>query len=381
MKIKSIRLERYKRFVDTEEKFSFVDEDTGKPYDLIVLVGENGCGKSSILQAIAATLGTATQQIPFPDALDWAGFNISGIDANYRGKSEITLDVAFAEDELQATNAYFDEVGIKEVDEQLVFAPVINLLKKQSYLTEKPASQTSVLLKLYFDVNRPSGLESYPYIVDSGKPELNNQFLGRQYAKDLIYNKRQSPEGLLQRVGGIFWYTEHRTFYSIMPTIYDKSERNPNKEINEIRWLFTRWFAEDNRPKVTEFQRVYQKFFPNRQLLRIGQSQLPQASKVYFEEMTSKYIYELEELSGGERALLPIILDFVEREISNSVILIDELELHLHPPLQQALLFNLQNLGKNNQFIITTHSDYVAMMIGAMPSAKLIRVDIDNENN
>jgi predicted ATP-binding protein involved in virulence len=36
-----------------------------------------------------------------------------------------------------------------------------------------------------------------------------------------------------------------------------------------------------------------------------------------------------------------------------SVILIDEIELHLHPPMQQTLLRALPKLGKNNQFIIT----------------------------
>jgi predicted ATP-binding protein involved in virulence len=40
-----------------------------------------------------------------------------------------------------------------------------------------------------------------------------------------------------------------------------------------------------------------------------------------------------------------------------------EIELHLHPPMQQALLRTLPKLGKNNQFIITTHSDYVAQLV------------------
>lgn len=365
MKIKSVRLERYKRFVDTT--FDFIDEDTGKPYDLIVLVGENGCGKSSILQAIAATLDTATQKIPSPHDLAWPGFNISGIDANHRGKSEITLEVVFSEDELQATSEYFEAVGYEDVPDKTLS----NAISQLAYLT-KPAQEKLVKLRLYFNPKPNSGLEDYPYDVETGESELNKQFLGRRYAEKLIYNKRQSPQDLMQRVGGIFWYDQHRRFYITMPTAYDKNESKPN---DEIRWRFTRWFAEDNRPKVAEFQRIYQKFFTNRQLLRIGQIQPKLAPPVYFEEIESKYIYELEELSGGERALLPIIIDFAEQEINNSVILIDELELHLHPPLQRALIYNLQNLGNNNQFIITTHSDYVANMVRAIPRSKLIRVD------
>ncbi len=73
--------------------------------------------------------------------------------------------------------------------------------------------------------------------------------------------------------------------------------------------------------------------------------------------------YELGEMSGGERAIFPMIFDFANWGIHNSTILIDELELHLHPPLQQGLLKALRNLGNNNQFIITTHSDAVEAIV------------------
>jgi predicted ATP-dependent endonuclease of OLD family len=67
-------------------------------------------------------------------------------------------------------------------------------------------------------------------------------------------------------------------------------------------------------------------------------------------------------MSAGERVIFPILIDFANWNINNSIIIIDELELHLHPPLQQALVDLLPRLGKNNQFIITTHSEDVAAM-------------------
>jgi predicted ATP-dependent endonuclease of OLD family len=68
-------------------------------------------------------------------------------------------------------------------------------------------------------------------------------------------------------------------------------------------------------------------------------------------------------MSAGERAIFPMIIDFANWKVNNSIILIDEIELHLHPPLQQALISALPKFGNNNQFIITTHSDYVAYMV------------------
>ena len=67
-------------------------------------------------------------------------------------------------------------------------------------------------------------------------------------------------------------------------------------------------------------------------------------------------------MSAGERAIFPILLDFARWNINNSIIIIDEVELHLHPPLQQAFVRSLSKLGKNNQFILTTHSESVTSM-------------------
>jgi predicted ATP-dependent endonuclease of OLD family len=45
-----------------------------------------------------------------------------------------------------------------------------------------------------------------------------------------------------------------------------------------------------------------------------------------------------------------------------SIILIDELELHLHPPEQQTLYARLPLLAPDCQFLITTHSPDLASL-------------------
>jgi predicted ATPase len=85
----------------------------------------------------------------------------------------------------------------------------------------------------------------------------------------------------------------------------------------------------------------------------------------YFYITDGENEYEIAEMSAGERAIFPLLVDFSNLTINNSIVLIDEIELHLHPPLQQSFLNALSKLGENNQFIITTHSDYIATMIPA----------------
>ena len=73
MKIQSLQLEYFKKF--RQQDFDFTDSETGLAKDLIVILGMNGFGKTSILQAIAATLGTESRKIAanfrFNLLLDW----------------------------------------------------------------------------------------------------------------------------------------------------------------------------------------------------------------------------------------------------------------------------------------------------------------------
>lgn len=45
--------------------------------------------------------------------------------------------------------------------------------------------------------------------------------------------------------------------------------------------------------------------------------------------------------------------------MNNSVILIDEPEISLHPQWQKKIIDVYESIGKNNQFIIATHSPHI----------------------
>lgn len=79
---------------------------------------------------------------------------------------------------------------------------------------------------------------------------------------------------------------------------------------------------------------------------------------------------ELNQLSDGEKCTLALIGDLARRlalanyNLENpldghGIVLIDEIELHMHPQWQRKILNVLSNLFPNIQFIITTHSPQV----------------------
>lgn len=93
----------------------------------------------------------------------------------------------------------------------------------------------------------------------------------------------------------------------------------------------------------------------------------------------------LDQLSDGERSLLAIMADLVRRlslanpEIADplqgaGVVLIDEIELHLHPTWQRNVIEKLRTTFPNIQFIATTHSPFV---IQSLRPGELVNLDPD----
>ena len=94
---------------------------------------------------------------------------------------------------------------------------------------------------------------------------------------------------------------------------------------------------------------------------------------------------DLSQLSDGERSFLAMICDLGRRlALANplldnplhgvGVVLIDELELHLHPKWQRGVSEKLRETFPNIQFITTTHSPFV---IQALKPGELINLDPD----
>lgn len=67
----------------------------------------------------------------------------------------------------------------------------------------------------------------------------------------------------------------------------------------------------------------------------------------------------IDELSDGEKQLYGRVVALMMLEPRNSIILIDEPEISLHPAWQQEIMKIYANIGKNNQFIIATHSPQI----------------------
>jgi len=95
-------------------------------------------------------------------------------------------------------------------------------------------------------------------------------------------------------------------------------------------------------------------------------------------------VFSIDNISTGEKTLLSKVLYLYIKEIKDSVILIDEPELSLHPAWQNRVLKLYENFAKENncQIIIATHSPHI---LGSAKSeyVRLLTEDgvVDNFSN
>lgn len=336
MKVKSISLKHFKKFYDLQ--LSFSDDITGNAKDVVVLYGGNATGKSTVMQALAASLGVATGRLKRPEDLEWPGFEFALVDRTWGFPPEVILDIGFSPLEVQSTCDFFSQVPD---------------------FAENP------------DAILPSLESEVQLVLDGGKVSAPNraqyfQFRGREYARKLV---RQSPIGfdLFKSVGSIFWYHEFRASTSLS---MEEMESEIGFDENLLRrrladWMFFHQRVLAGRYKLrpgqrdlyADLEKAYQSIFPDHRfegsLPRVGE---PLMEEPWFFLHDGQNAYEIGEMSAAERAVFPMIIDFATLNIHNSVILIDAFDVHLPVDVQKTLLKTLPKLGVDNQFILATHS-------------------------
>lgn len=119
----------------------------------------------------------------------------------------------------------------------------------------------------------------------------------------------------------------------------------------------------DNK-QLTAIRKAIIKFLPNINNIKIRRNNLAMVVQKNNIEI------EIDQLSDGEKCLLALVGDLTRRLVMANpnldnplegygIILIDEIELHLHPTWQRNIVPNLLKVFPNCQFIITTHSPQV----------------------
>ncbi len=346
MKIAHVCLQNFKRFGGARLEVPIKNSLTEDIAEQFLILGDNGSGKTSVLQAVALCLSMVSGKTRSVSDFDWIGW-VPGRYACW-GQPVIEIEVHFSEDEIAATC---------EAAERWYRA--LNGRTGRSFV--EPGQKKVVRVRL----------DGEHYSSLSGDLADLYQFRGRSYAASLLKTD-PSARGLFEQLPGLFWFDQFRNLAS--PQEDGGSESTgPGRVsfavgVERLRrhlngWQMNRLTRGTSRNDyLSELEDSYRHIFPGRSF---GMPEpmftggVPSPDEFYFILNDGNRSYDIQEMSAGEQAVFPILYEFVRQRIRNSVVLIDEVDLNLHPPLSQALLAVLPTMGVDNQLLFTTHSESI----------------------
>ncbi len=360
MKLRHVRIENFKGLKSLD--IPLVTEPGGDPRRLTCLIGDNGSGKTTALQAIALTLSLATRRTRHPSEFRWHGFLPERVGS--QGRTFVELTVTFEQDEVDLTRDLFRDWYNAQPSDW-----------KQTHRVLEPSDHREV--RLVYQDGRVSSAEGFAAV---------NQFLGRYYIKQLARTTPAMKE-LFSRLGDVSWFDQYRNLGTVVaegnPEDADRAKEAESwgVGVEQIREYLLGWwtyylsdFKRGPKTYVKELEWWFAELFPGTRfrgtMPREGIT-APGPRDFYFMLERDDRLYDLAEMSSGEQAVFSLLYDFVLLDIRRSVVLIDELELHLHPPAQQALYSALPKLGPDCQFFITTHSEFLT---GVIPQDRKVRI-------
>jgi predicted ATPase len=413
MKIARAVIENFRHIKRLELDFT---DSLGRVRDTTLLIGPNASGKTTVLDALAVSIGIGTElTYGRPD------FILSPRTIVRRGSlhTKVTCRVRFSPEEIATTKELSRIRAEKGNDSQPQKTRIYDLAKELKLDNKRvieearregievsvpsnfvPAEVAERIRLKYVTKNPPqAGLPSLPWppVPDDEEVELtwtypdpNNRstlgftqcapnwgwtlFKGRVTVARLLSTGRIGWEWF-QRVGAVFTFDQQRA----------GMEKTIPREIWEIIQGQSVGSDTNDRERRTSDPKTILLNLAVQSLLPPGSgSQQPDQFKLIQERYAQvcwphslvgavrddsgtpdlvfndgTYDYRYDGLSSGEQMLLLFLIRMASEHIHQSVVLVDEIELHQHPVWQRKLLHLLPKMGDGNQVIATTHSPYL----------------------
>lgn len=335
MRIHSLEVDNFRSF--NKEIINFNDSN-GNAKQFIVLIGDNGVGKTAILEAITKCFVPVIRTIS-NEAVKKCDLTNNDIKYNCGWtsiKTKIEIDnkqyYLLNRRRVSSSISINDNMDTKE-------QKVYSLEAKSTFLKRREEGKLPLIL--YYGINRvfneiPKRGHIREYKIDDA---LKNCF-------DNSNNFRDFYE----------WYKTEEDI--------ELRELRENKEYNNIQLNCVRNAISS---MIKGYSNLKINLNPSRMVITNSKN----------EEL------RIEQLSGGYKAILSVVSDIAKRlALANphsinplneqAVILIDEIDLHLHPKWQKTIVADLKRTFPNCQFIVSTHSPFI---VQSLKQEELINIE------
>jgi energy-coupling factor transporter ATP-binding protein EcfA2 len=370
MKLESIAIRNFRSIENLELSLK---DDLDLIRDCVPVVGPNTSGKTTILDAIALSLMPVTELYQLREGLHLSPTSLVRSGAV---RAEVSSTVWFSDDEIEATQEVMDRAG----------DPFGIRRSNLPFPTENHAT-------VHWTFPDPQGkCRTGSYHCD---PALS--FLLFRGRKVLVGNLHVPGlgSGLFRRLGSIVMFDQQRTGLSKRLPSYERAllgqllnlEQLGDYEGEDGHGSVDAGIIQRSEP-VQFVHTTNPRLILTSLAMRAQVAQDPEATeKEDFARLKLLYgrvchphtmgeLYNTEHgldmefwgengryyydgLSSGQQMILLMLVQFATRRIHRSIVLTDELELHLHPLWQDRLYASLTSLGDDNQHIFTTHSTHL----------------------
>ena len=323
MKIKNLHIKEYNGLENLDINF----ESEGKVLDLIVLAGINGSGKTRVLESIrywfemfrskAVNVGLFYEENE-REVLE----SLTNSEKLTETEKEMQKDIEF-KDCLRNIKFYTDDCKNNKFE------------NKNSKIISKSFENLKIFPKLIY-VPTEINFEEIKKAQTNLKKEYNFINIVDSYEiKDI-------PSYIATRISKVANEEENLTMGQVRKKVF--AEINGIFEILELDVKLSEISKDENSMPI-------------------------------FTDSSGKK-FGINELSSGEKQLFLRTLAIKMLEPENSIIMIDEPELSLHPKWQQKIVDVYRKIGRNNQIILATHSPHI---LGSVEKENIILLE-KNEN-
>jgi predicted ATP-dependent endonuclease of OLD family len=361
MKIRHLTINNFKGIDNLTIDFC---DQFGQVRPVTVISGPNGSGKTSVLDAI------------------WFGLlDVSRVDeprSTFRAEPSIVVKSG-----AKFASVSF-EMEISEEEKEL-----INIWKNELIESKAIGNSPDIQSRhITLDWTYPAqpGYTKNRYSGGYRTSDDFNILRGNNYAENLRH-RSAIPVSNRERMGRLYMIEEDR---AIIESTAVKQYRpiktaNSNAEITsenlQFRFLLIDFGLKSivGKPEDDPYKRIQQGFNTICAPRTMGKvfSTNKDGQDEYDIEFTDEdgNIYGIDGLSSGEQSVLTFLVRYFHKRLFNSIILIDELETHLHPTWQRRLLSTLVAFEDNNQFIVTTHAPTIVQSVTSEARVEFGRLD------
>lgn len=345
MKISKLHIDQFRHLENLDFDFTYPEdfhtkEKRGKPLDKICFIGQSATGKTSLLELIKEQHTMINSII----------INDNGYSYKKEDIKEINGSITFNIDDNNLIVIKNKQLEFK--DKTFTFISSGNfsdLLKDQDQKKYLYYIKSNLISEKNIEI-----FEKNPIYIFEKYPELDKKFkINNFYPKEvpIIFDNNVEVNLWLTLMVEILDYRK-KFNQKMSDLIYKGLLGNQEK----LTFEFERWQKEN--PNTLEL--FAKKFNPILEKLNLEVDVFNTEFSIPIKNKRNDEIIPIQNTSTGTKGLLLSFLPLFKLDTKDSIILIDEPERSLYPDMQMDLMEYYQNLAPEAQFIVATHSPFIA---------------------